>query len=154
MKSRIKSILLLGIVLMFALTACKLGGGGLTKPAQTMTPQKVISTLYPPPPKATAYAQQPAAGICASFDGDMVMVSINPDIPDPRCSKVRADQKITIINNTQNNIEVNIGRAFEADLAPGEKTTIDYPFSDYLYPGVHQVQVKPCCGFELWLEDK
>ena len=46
-----------------------------------------------PQPLATPYAQEPAAGICASFEGEMVTVSLNPDIPDPRCAKVRRGSK-------------------------------------------------------------
>jgi hypothetical protein len=149
-----KPIFVLGLLPFLIITSCIRAPVEPTPLTQTFTPQVVIETIYPPPSMATAYAQEPAAGICASFDGDMVVVSINPDAPDPRCSKVRADQKLTIINNTKNDIEANIGKAFEADLAPGEKTVITNPFSDYLYPGVHQVQVKPCCGFELWLEGK
>jgi hypothetical protein len=147
------AVLIIGVLLLSLILLSTLAANEIRKPTQTLTPQVVISTLYPPPRIATAYAQEPAAGICASFDGEMVVVNIYPDIPDPRCSKVRADQHLTIVNNTQNNVEALIGSSFEADLAPGEKTVIHYPFSDYLYPGVHQVQVTPCCGFELWLED-
>ena len=80
------------------------------------------------------------------------MVTINPDIPDPRCSKVRADQELTVINNTQNTLEVSIG-SFRASLEPGSETIFDTPFGEYLEPGVHQLLVSPCCGPELWLEE-
>ena len=102
-------------------------------------------------PLATPYAQQPAAGICASFDGTIVTITINPDIPDPRCAKVKTDQTMKVINNTQNQLEIAIGK-FAASLKPGEQTTFDTPFGEYLAPGVHQLQVSPCCGSELWLE--
>jgi hypothetical protein len=146
-------ILIIGLLVILGITSCNSAPIQSTRPTQVYTPQVVIQTPSTPLPMATAYAQEPAAGICASFDGEMVVVSINPDIPDPRCSRVRPDQKLTIINSTQNDLEIHVGNAFEADLAPGEKTMINHPFSDYLYPGVHQVDVKPCCGFELWLEE-
>lgn len=140
----IKTIMVLGVILILGLSACK--GAGLT----SATPTPVIPITTQPLPLATPYAQEPAAGICASFEGEMVTISINPDIPDPRCSKVRADQKLTVINQTQNTLQVSIG-SFNVSLEPGAKTIIDTPFGDYLAPGVHQLQVSPCCGAELWL---
>lgn len=146
---RSNRILMIGMILITALTACQ--------PART----EVYPVTPTPAPKATAqihvlatpYAQQPAAGICASFEGGMVIVTLNPDVPDPRCTKVRADQKLTVINQTQNILQVTIG-VFTASLEPGDKTTIDTPFGEYLALGVHQLQVSPCCGAELWLEGK
>jgi hypothetical protein len=81
----------------------------------------------------------------------VVTVTINPDIPDPRCTKVRPDQTLAVLNNTQDELQVTIGR-FSATLKAGEKTTFDTPFGEYLEPGVDQLQVSPCCGAELWLE--
>jgi hypothetical protein len=83
----------------------------------------------------------------------MIVVTLNPDIPDPRCTKVRSDQKLTVINHTQNTLQISIGR-FTASLEPGKESIIDTPFGEYLAPGVHQLQVSPCCGPELWLEEK
>jgi hypothetical protein len=102
---------------------------------------------------ATPYAQQPAAGICASFEGEMVVVTLNIDIPDPRCAKVNPDQKLTVINNTQAELGVSIG-PYKNTLAPGGQFTIDKPFGEYLAAGVHQLTVTPCCGPEIWLEEK
>lgn len=100
---------------------------------------------------ATPYAQQPAAGICASFDGTVVTVTINTDVPDPRCTKVHPDQTLAVVNNTLNTLVVTIGR-FTANVEPGEKTVFATRFGEYLAAGVHQLQVSPCCGAELWLE--
>jgi hypothetical protein len=100
---------------------------------------------------ATPYAQQPAAGICASFDSSIVTITINPDIPDPRCAKIKPDQTLAVVNNTQDPLLVTIGK-YAASVEPGEKTMFATPFGEYLAPGVHQLQVSPCCGAELWLE--
>jgi hypothetical protein len=147
-KIHFKPILVLGMILLINLAAC-------TNP----TVQPTISTSIPTETTtqvtnllATPYSQQPAAGICASFDGQVVTVSLNSDLPDPRCAKVKADQTLTVLNNTQNTLSIAIGR-FTSNLAVGEKMTIDIPFGDYLAPGVHQLQVSPCCGAELWLEE-
>ncbi len=135
------------ILFLISLAACT---GPTVKPAVTVSTQTSVATpiaiLL-----ATPYAQQPAAGICASFDGTIVTITINSDIPDPRCAKVKPDQTMKVINNTQNQLQITIGK-FAASLKPGEQTTFDTPFGEYLAPGVHQLQVSPCCGAELWLE--
>jgi hypothetical protein len=150
MKRYIRSFVMLGIVMILGLTACRRTVVKVT----VVTPPAPTPTTSPKSfPLATPYAQEPAAGICASFEGQMVTVSINPDIPDPRCSKIQADQKLTIINRTQNSMEVSIGR-FTDRIEPGAQTIIDTPFGEYLAPGIHQLKVSPCCGAELWLEGK
>jgi hypothetical protein len=133
--------------LILVLVACKSAGGGPTQTPLTPTVDITVQTAV----LATPYAQQPAAGICASFEPEMVTVTLNPDIPDPRCTIVRADQILTVLNQTQNTLQITIGR-FTASLEPGKETTFDTPFGEYLQPGVHQLQVSPCCGAELWLE--
>ena len=143
-----KPILMLGMILLINLAACTNRAVQPTIttsiPAETTT--EATNLL------ATPYSQQPAAGICASFEGQVVTVTLNTEIPDPRCAKVTADQILTVINNTQNTLQIAIGR-FTSSLAPGEKATIDTQFGEYLAPGVHQLQVSPCCGAELWLEE-
>ena len=137
------------LVLMLGLAGC--ASAGIEATVEIPTP--TIANTTQAYPLATPYAQLPAAGICASFEGEMVVVSINPDVPDPRCAKVRVDQKLTVVNRTENTLEVSIG-AFKASLEPGAETTFDTPFGEYLAVGVHQLQVSPCCGSELWLEGK
>jgi hypothetical protein len=142
----IKSVLFAALMLL-ALTACSTTAvdsiSATSAPTSGETPKAYIL--------ATPYAQQPAAGICATPEGEIVTVTINPDVPDPRCSKVKPDQKLAVINKTQNTIEVSLSR-FTFSLQPGAEATIDTPFGEYLAPGVHQLQVSPCCGPELWLE--
>jgi hypothetical protein len=143
-----KITLLLLIFSALVLAACT---GEVTSPTATSTsktiPTQTAFTL------ATPYAQQPAAGICASFEGEMVVVTLNIDVPDPRCAKVNPDQKLTVINNTQAELGVSIG-PYKNTLAPGGQYTIDKPFGEYLAPGVHQLTVTPCCGPEIWLEER
>jgi hypothetical protein len=147
-KKPISSILMLMAVTFQILSACQ---GGKNQPGThpiSPTPTNTVqsSTL------STPYAQQPAAGICASFESELVVVTLNPDVPDPRCSKVRADQKLKVINQTQNTLQVSIG-SFRTSLEAGAEIVFDTPFGDYLAEGVHQLQVDPCCGPELWLEE-
>ena len=145
----IKYLLASGVILILGLSACQSTGTEVTPtvPIPTITVNLQSKIL------ATPYAQKPAAGICGGFEAEMVVITLYPDIPDPRCSKVREDQKLTIINQTQNTLEVSIGM-FTTKLEPGGETIIDTPFGEYLAPGVHHLQVSPCCGPELWLEGK
>lgn len=115
------------------------------------TPDQASPTLTPTLTLATPYAQLPAAGICASFDGEVVTITLDIDMPAPRCAKVRPDQTLSVVNNTLSTLRVSIAD-FSHSLLPGETYTIDVPFGDYLAAGVHQLAVEPCCGAELWLE--
>jgi hypothetical protein len=88
--------------------------------------------------------------MCANPEGETVVVNLYADIPDPRCSQVRPNQMLTVANQTQDTLEVSIGR-FATSLEPGDEFNIGTPFGEYLAPGVHQLQVVPCCGAEIWL---
>jgi hypothetical protein len=101
---------------------------------------------------ATPYAQEPAAGICGMAEGTWVTVTIYPDIPDPRCVQVRGDQKLIVVNQTQDTINLSIG-PFHTSINPGEDARLDQPFGSYLAPGVHLVEVQPCCGGTIVLKE-
>jgi hypothetical protein len=102
-------------------------------------------------PLATPYAQEPASGICAEFEGSLVSVSLRPDVPDPRCVRVRADQHLSIKNDTDQYLQVSIG-GFQAELAPGQEIAFETPFGEYLAPGVHQLTTSATPGgSEIWL---
>jgi hypothetical protein len=79
-----------------------------------------------------------------------VTVTLNPDIPDPRCTKVRPDQTLTVVNETTITLTISLGN-FKSSLEPRDIYSILVPFGDYLEVGVHQLTVSPCCGAELWL---
>ena len=100
---------------------------------------------------ATPAADSPAAGICAEFPGTWVTIIINPDIPSPRCSIVRPNQKLSVVNKRSEILRVRLGD-FDYTILPGEGQTFDLPFSEYLAPGVHHILVDPCCGAELVFE--
>jgi hypothetical protein len=114
-------------------------------------PAQSVTLTTQPVYRATPVAQEPAAGICASFDGPAVEVTLLPGIPDPRCAIVRPDQLLTITNQTGSPVEFTLGQ-FTALLDHEASYTIETPFGEYLAPGVHALQVDPCCGGELWLK--
>jgi hypothetical protein len=101
---------------------------------------------------ATPVAGSPAAGICASFDGEVVPVSINVDVPDPRCVRIRPDQRLAIHNQTPDAVEIALGR-FSARIEPGQTYTIAQSFGECLAPGVHVLQASSHFGPELWLTE-
>jgi hypothetical protein len=100
---------------------------------------------------ATPVADSPAAGICAEHTGEFVSITINPDIPDPRCSFVRPEQYLRVVNMRGEMITVTFAQ-LEADIAPGEEHIFEESFGALLMPGVHRFDVLPCCGAELVLQ--
>ena len=148
MKKPATGTILISAMLMFLLlTSCVQPASSPT--ASTPLPSPASSPS--PHALATPYASEPAAGICASFEGEVVTVKINIDTSDPRCTRVRADQELTVVNQTLTALQVSLG-SFNTSLLPGADYSITVPFGDYLAPGVHQLQVSPCCSAELWLE--
>jgi hypothetical protein len=127
------------------MTACRLFTGEITPT------EDANSAPNPPSARATPVAESPAAGICGMFDGDIVTLTIYPDIPDPRCAEVTSEQKLRVVNRRDELIQVAIG-TFEADIAPDGEHTFDVPVGEYLMPGVHLLQVSPCCSPEVILK--
>jgi len=155
MSNRTKCILIAGIILAISLSACQrtVTEIKVVTPAPTSPPTPTPEPTAKSLPLATPYSQEPAAGMCTSPEGELVVVNLYADMPDPRCSKVKPSQTLSVINQTQDTLEVSIGR-FSTSLAPGTEFKIDTPFGDFLEPGVHQLQVSPCCGAEIWLVDE
>ena len=104
-----------------------------------------------PMPLASPVSQEPAAGICGGTEAAEITITIYPDIPDPRCAIVRPEQRLRIVNSTANPLQVSLA-SFQAEIGPGADYAFDLPLGEFLAPGVHLVQVLPCCGPELWLK--
>ena len=83
--------------------------------------------------------------------GAEVTITIYPDIPDPRCAIVRPEQRLRIVNSTAIPLQVSLA-SFQAEIGPGAEYAFELPLGEFLAPGVHLVQVLPCCGPELWLK--
>jgi hypothetical protein len=139
---------ILFVILIFALTLFSCSHATVSSGDQNATPTLDTRSLAPPD------SQEPAAGICGSVSTVGVVIRLDQDIADPRCVKVRANQTLSIYNNTDKNLDVSFAGILQTELAPGIKTSIDTPFGEYLAPGVHQLNVSPCCGAEIWLVDK
>lgn len=145
------------ILLGYLLSACNLPTQQANAPAAEN--EDTISSLAGAPedtpvlPLATPIAHSPAAGICARFEGPTVTTTIHPDIPDPRCAFILAEQVLEVVNNRGETLQVKIGH-LQAQLDPGQRHKFELPFGEYLAPGVHRIDVQPCCGAELVLESR
>lgn len=145
-KMVILAILMAGILL----SACLPAAGAPTIAAPTR-PAPLPTTSPTPYQRATPQSQEPAAGICAGPDGDVQTFTLRADTPDPRCMVFSGAQKLRVINETGKTVRVSIG-PFAVELAPGGAHLFDAPVGEYLLPGVHLVQVEPCCSPALWLK--
>lgn len=131
--------------LAFMIGGC--GGQVRVQPTATRTPERVQggpSTLWTP------VADSPAAGTCGESQGEIVTMTIRPDIPDPRCLIVQSDQRLRVVNGRQETLAVSLGR-LSASIEPGGEHTFEVPIGELLLPGVHVIGVSPCCGGEIWL---
>lgn len=102
--------------------------------------------------KATPYAQSPAAGICPEIEGEIVSMTINPDVPDPRCVIVQPDQRLRVVNNLDELITASLG-SLSTSIAPKAEHTFEKTFGEVLMPGVHNLGVNTCCGGSIWLKE-
>jgi hypothetical protein len=133
----------------FPLAALAALACALANPGSTVGDQPASDT---PLPRATPYSLEPAAGICAEPDGDEAVMRLEPGIPDPRCLIVQAGQRLRVVNRTGADVAVSIG-PFSLVIPANGETVFGPPLGDYLLPGVHALQVDPCCGGELWLKE-
>ncbi len=128
----------------------------MSTPAATQTPDALpapterAATAHPS--LATPVSDSPAAGICGGSEGPILTVTIYPDIPDPRCAIVRPDQQLRVVNRRAEVLQVSLA-GLTASLEPEAEVLFEIPFGRLLAPGVHRIEVSPCCGAELWLRE-
>jgi hypothetical protein len=148
MKPDIRWMLLPSVAGLATLACAFSTPSGLVSPGPT-GPPTVETTL----PRATPNSLEPAAGICTQAEGDEAVMRLEPGIPDPRCMIVRGDQRLRVLNHTGGDVAIAIG-PFSLPLPANGETVIGPPIGSYLLPGVHVLQVDPCCGGELWLKEE
>ena len=49
-----------------------------------------------------------AAGICGQAEGEVVTMTIRPDVPDPRCLSVTSTQRLRVVNSRGEPITVTL----------------------------------------------
>lgn len=102
--------------------------------------------------RATPVSQQPAAGICASAEGDYVLLEISGNMPSPRCVIAGPQQRLKIINRSDMALTASLG-GHKIELQPGEEGSIEAELVSYLLPGVHEVSTSAYAAPSLWLQD-
>jgi hypothetical protein len=100
---------------------------------------------------ATPASMQPAAGICAEGQGEVVTMRVNPYAPDPRCLQVRSDQRLSVFNGLEVQLEISLGE-LTATIESGGEYTFEIPFGQIFLPGVHDLGTSSCCGGAIWLK--
>jgi hypothetical protein len=109
-----------------------------TSPTGTSPPG--TSPTSAPPDLKPPDSQEPTAGACATASGPVAEVTLNVDVPSPRCTNVRADQSLRVTNNTDQTVSVALAD-YSATLPPGASRGLGGAFGDYLQPGVHRITV-------------
>jgi REP element-mobilizing transposase RayT len=94
--------------------------------------------------------EEPASGICAEGQGDVVAVDINADVPSPRCVKVTSQQQIEVHNRTLSAVQLQLGLK-RAQVEAGGTYRFGQPVGEFLAPGVHVLLAAPFSGPEVWL---
>lgn len=121
-----------------------------TQPPDLPTPTQLgLQT----PSLATPFSDSPAAGICDYYPGELVVFEIYPDIPNPRCARATPEQRLKVINRTEQELRIRIA-GYDFTLQPDQEQVIEAELGSYLAPGVHQVSTTAYLGQggpELWL---
>ena len=153
----------LAVIVLAALATAAFACGGSRSPPSTLTVEEptatrvaftATATVAATPQLAPADSAFPAAGICLEPPtGDVVTITIYPDIPSPRCAQVRGDQRLSFVNETTESIQVTLAD-YDLTLAPGETQAIEAPVGAYLAPGVHTAHTSTYggeSGPEVWV---
>jgi hypothetical protein len=111
------------------------------------TPCPTTNTLVP------ADAKTPAAGVCATVTGKVVTVTLNIDVPSPRCTIVNADQTLDLVNGTDRTINLNYA-TFKSPIYSHSGYSFPGNIGSFFAPGVHVITTSLYGGSgpEVWLQ--
>ena len=121
------------------------------KPQTTTTTPTTAPTTVAAETKSPADSNTPAAGACGEATSSLVLVTIFPDVPSPRCVTVSTTQTLDILNNTDKTINAVLGSK-KVTVAPNAHGYITDAFGNYLEVGVHDMTASPYPGPEIWLK--
>jgi hypothetical protein len=136
-----KNTLLLTCLVLLS-SACNFPSPDQTSPSQPASDSPVLL--------ATPHALQPAAGICGRVDDQTVEIFLEAGMPNPRCIQMLPEQFLTVTNRTGGLVTIRLAQE-QAELQPEESYTFSRPLGEMLAPGVHRLQVDPCCGGEIMM---
>ncbi len=81
-----------------------------------------------------------AAGICLSPKGAIATVTLETDVPNPRCLSVSGQQRLRVLNNFREDMTVQLGK-LRLVIAAGGEGSMQESFDRYLQPGGHYMTV-------------
>ncbi|HVT75553.1 MAG TPA: hypothetical protein VHD87_00875 [Acidimicrobiales bacterium] len=142
--------------LLVGLAACGHEEPKLADPVTTV-PQSVnapTTSSTPPTTLIESDASTPAAGTCGNApEGGAAVITLNPDVPSPRCVIVHSENQLTFVNNTDTAQTVDVGYD-QATLQPHATHAFPQPVGDYWARGVHRVNMSLYNGSgpEVWLQ--
>ena len=127
------------VVATLALTvlgACSSRTTATPSPAATAEPTTNPAALATPEPGG------PAAGTCLGPDeGSTGTITINEDVPSPRCLQIRPSQRLILVNATAHSMTARVGR-LEMRLEKGGTVQTTLGVGRYLVAGgVHRVRL-------------
>ena len=111
------------------------GNNNDTATEETTTSAAVTTTL--PTTRIPATSAKPAAGTCLAGPGGVVTITLNPDVPSPRCTIVYASDQLKFVNNTDQLQSVDTGYA-QVSLPPHKSHVFPQKVGDYWAKGVHR----------------
>lgn len=130
---------------------------GTTSPAPTGTPSPhlVVAAHRRGSGLVPAAGAVPANGGCGGQRGAVVVVAVEPYGPTPPCTEIAGDQKLRVVNATNDGATGTPLTVQWADyppivLKPGWAVTYPEPASTYLALGVHQVAASSTIRLDVW----
>lgn len=132
--------------------ATSVRASGATQQSKALTVPHLRRHTAGQPGLVPADGGRPAAGICASPHQRVVTVVVNPDTPAPRCTYVRADQVLRVVNHTDafnqpaRLVTVKFADRPQVTLTVGEAVLYSETFGAYLAPGAHDIHLSVFSG--------
>lgn len=145
------------VVVAAAALVASIGPGGDDHPSPAASTSGSPTPAATPSSKLAATSRYPAAGVCGRIASARVTVRIEPDVPAPRCVRVRPDQSLRVVNRTGDDgqrahpVRVRWIPGHPVRLDPGESHTFPRRFGDYLERGVHDLRITSAYAAEIWL---
>jgi hypothetical protein len=109
------------------------------KTTTTAKAAATTTTIKPLAAKIAADSATPAAGTCGDAVGGYAAITLNPDIPSPRCVIVHDSDQLKITNNTDELQAVDNG-ANETSLHPHETRVLGPALGTIWAKGVHRLE--------------
>ena len=132
------------------------GGGNVIGATTTTVASAPYDSMVPPD------AINPAAGTCANATGGVAAITLNPDVPSPRCIAVHDSDRLKITNNMGVHVTVDDGgNGFVISIASGATDEEMKAVGCCWQPGVHRLRISNSnthaqlyggSGPEVWLK--